>query len=171
MNGYCYLSVFRSQKQKVCFCWPGSLISGWKSRIPIGKALGTIWAKSDRSSETGTRVPPPCKDKTWSPHYISLFPLSGRRENSSFVFPFVTRMSTSTRMYFISGLFLLYIFLLIILPFPSVTIQGFVRPPLIIFLINVASWHFLPTVGKLCFYPVPSSLCFHLSLESMSLNC
>lgn len=148
------------------------MISGWKSRIPTGKALGRIWATSDRSSELGTRVLPPCKDRTWSSQYLSLFPLSGCRKNSSFVFPFLSSYtSTSARMYFISGLFSLCIFLLIIVPFPSVTIQGFVKPPLIISLINVSSWHLSSTVGKLHFYPVPSSLCFHLSLEFMSLNC
>lgn len=123
VNGYCYLSVFRSRKQKVCFCWPSFMISGWKSRIPSGRALGRIWAKSDRSRELRTSMLLPCKDRTWSAQYLSLFPLSGR-ENSSFVFPLLSsHISTLARMYFISGFFSLCIFLLIVVPFPSVTIQ------------------------------------------------
>lgn len=67
----------------------------------------------------------------------------------------LSHMSISASLYFISGLFSLCIFLLITVRFPSVTIQGFVRPPLIISLINVSSWHLSPTVGKLHFYSVP----------------
>lgn len=164
-------SVFRSRKQKVCLCWPSFMISCWKSRILTRKALGRIWAKSDRSSELGTRVLPPCKDKTWSAQSLSLFRLSGCKENSSFVFPFLsTHMSTSRKMY--------CIFLLIIVPFPAVSIPRLCKANFnrlshqCLFLAsftNCRKTPFLPCPQLLLFPSFPLSLCHWIPSHYLSL--
>lgn len=105
-----YLLVFRSREQKVCFCWPSFMMSGRKSRNTTGKALGRIWAKTDRLSKLGTKCFLYGKDRTWSPQYL-YFLYHVTEKNSSFAFPFLSsHISAPTTICFISGLFSFSVF-------------------------------------------------------------
>lgn len=135
---------------------------GWKSVESPGKALGRIWAKL--IGEVGWGQGCFLYARTGLGHF-TIFPISftswQRKHHPLPVFVIPHARSCKNILHF-RLLFFLCPFLLIIVPFPSVTIQGFMRPPLTTSPINVFSWRLSPTAGWLRFSPTSRSLCFHL---------
>lgn len=156
------MSVFRSREQKVCLCWASEMMPSWKSIAPPGKALGRIWAKSIGEVSWGQGYF--LHARTGLGHF-NIFPISftswQRKHHPLFALFVIPHAWSYKNILHFKLLFFLCTFLLIIVPFPSVTIQGFVRPPLFTSPINVFSWRLSPTAGWLSFSPIPRSLCFH----------
>lgn len=118
----CYYLSFRSREQKVCLCWCSVMKPGWKSRNPAWKALGRIWAKSDRWSKLGTQMLLLWRTRLGhlniSPYFLYRWQRKSHALFSLFITPHVC--SYKNLLHFRS-LFFLGIFLLIIIPFPPVT--------------------------------------------------